>query len=133
MEDLWIRLFLVKSQSMALFCQLVFASYVDCNGWKIWVISFQRKVVMLDLSLSISQATTSSVILFSSPCFVTSAFCILRKLFDWGWMLLRLVLYSIKYHILVASSNERYYLGNQLFVKMSQYLHKQSGKACICF
>ena len=37
------------------------------------------------------------------------------------------------------NSNAHYYLGNQLFVKRSQYikienpLHKQSEKACMCF
>ena len=39
----------------------------------------------------------------------------------------------------VASTNMRYWLKNQLFVKMSQYirienpLHKRSEKACMCF
>ena len=42
-------------------------------------------------------------------------------------------------YCIVASSNARYWLGDQLFVKRSQYiriknpLHKQSEKSCMCF
>ena len=49
------------------------------------------------------------------------------------------VYFSIFEFRIVASSNPHYKLGNQLFVKRSQYiriensLHKQSEKAYMCF
>ena len=42
-------------------------------------------------------------------------------------------------YCIVANSNARFYLGNQLFVQRSQYmrtenpLHEQSEKICMCF
>ena len=47
--------------------------------------------------------------------------------------------FSTKTYCIVVSSNARYQLENQLFIKRSQYirvknpLHKQSEKAYMCF